>query len=69
MITSSFHMPRSLAIFEDCFAAAGETLHGSRGYYSLDFHAVHDDGVLPPDVLAARQHRERESLEVCNHAP
>ena len=64
MITSSFHMPRSRAIFEDCFALAGLTLHGLRGYYSLDFHSVRDEGVFPPEVLAARQHREHESLKV-----
>ncbi|CAL5218988.1 g743 [Coccomyxa viridis] len=63
VITSSFHMPRSRAIFQDCFAVAGSTLHASGGYFSLDFHAVHDEGIFPPDVLAARQHREQESLE------
>ena len=69
VITSSFHMPRSRAIFEDCFAVAGLTLHGSAEYYSLDFHAVHDEGVFPIDVLAARQQREQESLEVSNLFP
>ena len=61
-------MPRSRAIFEDCFAVAGQTLHGTSSHYSLDFHAVHDEGVFPPDVLAARQQRERASLEVCDHS-
>jgi len=67
MVTSSFHMPRSRAIFETCFSLAGSSIHGSAQHYSLDFHAVHDEGVFPVDVLAARQHREQESLEVSGH--
>ena len=64
MITSSFHMPRSRAIFKTCFSLAGASLYGSAQHFALDFHAVHDEGVFPADVLSARQHREQQSLEV-----
>ncbi len=61
-------MPRSRAIFERCFSLAGETLRGSRAYFDLDYHAVRDEGAFPEDVLAARLHREAQSLEVrCVH--
>ena len=64
IVTSSFHMPRSRAIFERCFSLAGETLWGDRAYFDLDYHAVHDKGAFPGDVLAARLQREAQSLEV-----
>ncbi|CAL8461631.1 g1162 [Coccomyxa elongata] len=63
IVTSSFHMPRSRAIFHRCFSLAGETLWGNRAYFDLDYHAVRDDGAFPEDVLAARLHREAQSLE------
>lgn len=64
LITSSFHMPRSRAIFETCFALAGASLYCSADRFSLDFHAVHDVGVFPTDVLEARKQREAHSLLV-----
>lgn len=67
IVTSSFHMPRSRAIFERCFSLAGETLWGTRAYFDLDYHAVHDEGAFPEDVLAARLQREAQSLEVCSY--
>lgn len=63
IVTSSFHMPRSRAIFELCFSLAGETLWGDRAYFDLDYHAVRDEGAFPEDVLAARLQREAQSLE------
>lgn len=63
-MTSAFHMPRSRAIFERCFALAGDSLYGDDLHFQLDFHAVCDEGAFPEDVLAARRQREAQSLEV-----
>lgn len=63
-MTSAFHMPRSRAIFETCFALAGATLWGDPGHFKLDFHAVHDEGLFSNDVLEARCLKEQASLEV-----
>ena len=57
-------MPRSRAIFERCFALAGDSLYGDDSHFQLDFHAVRDEGAFPDDVLAARLQREAQSLEV-----
>ncbi len=64
IVTSAFHMPRSRAIFERCFALAGGSLCGDCSHFQLDYHAVHDDGAFPADVLAARRQREAQSLKV-----
>ena len=64
IVTSAFHMPRSRAIFERCFALAGDSLYGDCSHFQLDFHAVRDEGAFPEDVLAARHQREAKSLEV-----
>ena len=68
VVTSSFHMPRSRAIFETCFRLGGQSLYDAREHFSLDFHAVLDDKAFAPDVLKARQFKEQQSLEVrkCN---
>ncbi|EIE22087.1 hypothetical protein COCSUDRAFT_16982 [Coccomyxa subellipsoidea C-169] len=63
IVTSAFHMPRSRAIFERCFALAGGSLCGDCSHFQLNYHAVHDDGAFPDDVLAARRQREAQSLE------
>ena len=64
MVTSSFHMPRSRAIFETCFRLGGQSLYDAQEHFSLDFHAVKDDNAFAPDVLKARQLKEQQSLEV-----
>lgn len=64
VVTSAFHMPRSRAIFETCFALAGATLWDDPDHLQLDFHAVHDEGLFRDDVLEARCLKERVSLEV-----
>ena len=64
MVTSSFHMPRSRAIFETCFRLGGQSLYDAREHFSLDFHAVLVDKAFAPDVLRARQLKEQQSLEV-----
>ena len=64
MVTSSFHMPRSRAIFKTCFRLGGQSLYDAREHFSLDFHAVLDDKAFAPDVLRARQLKEQQSLEV-----
>ncbi|KAK9803666.1 hypothetical protein WJX72_009662 [[Myrmecia] bisecta] len=63
VITSDFHMPRSRAIFQHCFTLAGRTLWLDSNRFSLDYHAVHDDGLFEKDVLEARIHREQRSLQ------
>ena len=65
VVTSAFHMPRSRAIFETCFALAGATLWDDPDHFRLDFHAVHDEGLFSDDVLEARCLKEQVSLEVC----
>lgn len=64
-MTSAFHMPRSRAIFERCFALGGSTLWGDSRHFQLDYHAVHDKGAFPGSVLVARLEREAHSLKVC----
>ena len=59
VVTSEFHMPRSRRIFEWLCGLAGASF-GRR--YALTFHAVPDEGAMPPEVLAARAAREAQSL-------
>ncbi len=63
MVTSAFHMPRSRAIFQTCFALAGASLWADAQHYELDFHAVSDEGVFADEVLAARLLKEQQALE------
>ena len=59
VVTSEFHMPRSRRIFEWLCGLAGASF-GRR--FALTFHAVPDEGAMPPEVLAARAAREAQSL-------
>ena len=61
MVTSDFHMQRSRAIFNKCFSLAECSLGRS---FALDFHAASDEGIFEPEVLAARNDRERASTTV-----
>lgn len=63
VVTSDFHMPRSRAIFETCFALVGTALFDDPDRFRLSFHAASDEGTCPPEVLAARKQREAASLE------
>ena len=56
IITSAFHMPRTKAIFEWIF-----NLPPSPFKYEMNFERSPDDG-LSPQALAARVHREKNSL-------
>ena len=56
IITSDFHLPRTQALFEWIYA-----LDPPAQPYALTFEPVTDPS-MPPEVLAARQHREHQSL-------
>ena len=61
IVTSAFHMPRSRAIFETCFALAGATLWDDPAHFRLDFHAAHDEYIFAADVLQARALKEQQA--------
>jgi hypothetical protein len=63
VITSVFHLPRTQAIFGWIF-----TLDSPAPAYDLHFIAVPDVG-LPPGALAARQEKERRSLQDLQNPP
>ena len=65
MVTSDFHMQRSRAIFRKFFGLAERSLGCS---FALGFHAASDQGVFAPEVLAAREERERASTAVSARA-
>ena len=61
-MTSAFHMPRTEAIFNDCFRLASKSLGGVGDSFELTFHSAPDD--LPEGVLQSRQMKELQSREV-----
>lgn len=61
VVTSHFHMPRTRAIFDACYALAGAGLAGDAGRFSLDYHPVSDEGLFDPGVLQARVEKEARS--------
>jgi hypothetical protein len=59
VVTSDFHMPRTVAIFERVFALPG--IGGISSGFSLEFSSVPDIG-LDQESLDSRRERERKSL-------
>jgi len=63
VVTSSFHMPRSRALFEHMWqkahATQGLLLHDRSELY---FAEASDEGVFESDVLEARTNKEKEAL-------
>jgi hypothetical protein len=58
VVTSAFHIPRTRAIFDTCFALAGAHHRGDPSFFSVDYHPVSDVGLFDPEVLAARADKE-----------
>jgi len=61
VVTSDFHMPRTRAIFDACYALAGADLAGDAAHFALDYHPVSDEGLFAPGVLQARATKEAAS--------
>lgn len=64
VVTSEFHMPRTMQTFNDCYALANQ----SNGHISLqrdikvDYFAVSDEKLFAQDVLQARKEKEAVAL-------
>ena len=70
VVTSSFHMGRTRAIFDTTFGLGGEALSpaASSSFFSLHYVAVSDAGIVDDDALAARAAREAASTAAWREA-
>jgi len=65
VVTSEFHMPRSAALFQHMWGAAARDVFRDPSWYQLVFASASDgDGLWGEGVLAARAHKEAQSLAV-----
>lgn len=62
VVTSEFHMPRTMQTFKDCYALGSQQNNNTSldRDIIIDFFAVSDDNLFTQDVLEAR--REKEAL-------
>lgn len=60
VVTSEFHLPRTQRVFEWIYGLTPRT-----SAYELEYQGVSDEG-MDPAILAARQGKEAEALELVN---
>lgn len=63
IVTSAFHMPRSRAIFDTCFALAAKDIWRDPKWYELEYYEASDDGLFEQDVYVARVEKEVQAAE------
>eukprot|EP00887_Chlorella_sp_A99_P002365 scaffold10.g2365.t1 len=58
VVTSDFHMPRTRAVFDTCYALAGASLRFDPAWFDLQYFPVSDEDLFGQEVLAARAAKE-----------
>jgi hypothetical protein len=62
VVTSEFHMPRTMQTFKDCYALASQSNVSLQRDIKVDYFAVSDENLFAQDVLEARKEKEAIAL-------
>ncbi|GBF93965.1 hypothetical protein Rsub_06214 [Raphidocelis subcapitata] len=62
VVTSEFHMPRAVALFETIWGLAGRSVYGDESRFELMYVSSSDEGVFDDYVYQARVEKEAQAV-------